>query len=414
MSNHAPFKECVLFKRRPGEAPRLSSRLPSFIGARVEAGAALRNLYVAVIGVGSIGMRIAIHLARLQIGKLWLVDPQRSCKPETVLTHPVSLCFKQPKATVAARHCKKISPLTRVFSFVGSVQNLPLDALVDVHICVMATDNLAAEIEVGNRCLHLGKRLVHAALHGESMTTQVRVFANTDAQGPCPACTFGAVEWQQLSDQIQFSCDGPLSGQVVGRISGPPTRSTSHLCSMAADLAINQILRQTLQLGDPVENTVVEYCGITNQTVTGQLERNPNCRCDHTRFRLEHSLTPLKAHSFEQVAREFGFDSTDSALTLKVGEAIWVEKGLCPCGAAPVLVQRFIPTGRSFVGTCAQCRSSIRTQPFYTRDYVSAAVLGKAVATPLSMLGALKIPWLLLRTENRAVLVQDPTRIIRT
>jgi molybdopterin/thiamine biosynthesis adenylyltransferase len=414
MSNHAPFKECVLSKRRPEEAPRLSSRLPSFIGAHVEAEAALRNLCVAVIGVGSVGMRIAIHLARLQIGELWLVDTQRSCKPESVLTHPVSVCFKQPKATVAARHCKKISPSTRVFSFVGQVQNLPLDALADVHICVMATDNLAAEIEVGNRCVHLGKRLVHAALHGESMTTQVRVFANTDAQGPCPACTFGAVEWQQLSDQVQFSCDGRLSGRAAQRISGPPTRSTSHLCSMAADLAINQILRQTLQLGNPVENTVVEYCGITNQTVTSQLERNPNCRCDHTRFRLERSLTPLKAQSFEQVAKEFGFDTTDSAFTLKVGGAIWIEKGLCQCGPDPVSVQKFILSGQGHVGTCARCRSHIRVQPFYARDSVSAAVLGKAVATPLMMLGALKVPWLFLRNNDRAILVQDPARAIHT
>ena len=127
-------------------------------------------------------MRIALHLARLRIAELWLVDPQQFCKAESLLTHPISEISRQPKVTVTARRCKKISPSTRVFSFVGRVQDLLLDALANVHLWVMATDNLAAEIEVGRRCLHLGRRLVHAALFGEGMVAQVRVFANTDAQ----------------------------------------------------------------------------------------------------------------------------------------------------------------------------------------------------------------------------------------
>lgn len=410
MNNYAPFRECLPSGRRKNaEPPPLALRLPRFIGASTAVESILLNLRLALIGVGSVLMRVAEHLARLRVAELWLVDPQEFYKPESVLTHPVSRNFARPKVVVTARRCRAISPGTRVFRFVGNVQDLPLDAFANVHACLMATDNLAAEVEVGTRCLHLAKRLVHAAVHGESMTTQVRVFGNRDAQGPCPACAYGSTEWRQLAEQVRFSCASGTSTRSVRRIAGPPTRSTSHLCSLAADLAVNQLLRLVLPLAEPVQDTILEYCGMTNRTVTGPLVRNPDCPCDHSRFDLGRASAPLKCFSVERLARQFGFAFDDVVLNLTFGDVTWVERGRCRC-AESVPVRRFVAVGRERVARCVKCRSPIRHQPFYEHRTISPAMLGHRVSTPLNLLGASNIPWVLLRNPEKAVLVQDPSR----
>jgi len=411
MNRFDQFRECLLGNRRGLARPApLAARLPAFIGGRGDAEGILRRLRVVLVGVGSVGMRIAEHFARLRVAELWLVDPRR-CKPESMLTHPITRPMDLPKATYAARLCKRISPLTRVFAYVGLVQDLWLDAFADAHLCVMATDNLAAEIEFGRRCLSLGKPLVHAALHGDTLTVQIRVFANAGGQGPCPACAFGATEWQQLAEQVQFSCAGGASAKPAPRISGPPTRSTSSLCALAADLALNQSLRLALGLGEAVGDTVVEYCGFTNRMLSSRLVRNSACHCDHTRFELIRARAPLRSYSFARLVNEFLAPPGDRSPTLTVGGADWIERGLCQC-PEPSAVQRFVPTGSSKVGRCGRCRSPIHSQPFSSHQAVSASILGKAVAVPLCMLGLHKSPFALLRGADAAVLVQDPRRVL--
>jgi molybdopterin/thiamine biosynthesis adenylyltransferase len=185
-----------------------AARLPNFIGGPTDAVARLRALTIFIVGVGSVGGRIAVHLARLGVAMLCLVDPKRF-KPESVLTHDIEPReVDKFKALTSARRCKAISPATRVFAFNGPAEDLPLDAFADANLVVLATDNLAAEIEVGQRCVRLGKPLVQASVHGDTLTAQVRVFGNADGQGPCPVCGFGAVEWQMLNEHVRFSCDG--------------------------------------------------------------------------------------------------------------------------------------------------------------------------------------------------------------
>jgi len=187
----------------------LAARLPKFIGGPADAAMKLMLLRVMIIGLGSVGGRIATHVARIGVAMLWLVDP-KCFKSESLLTHEIEpRDVGKSKARTIARRCKAISPATRVFHFDGGVECLPLDAFADADLVVMATDNLAAEIEVGQRCLCLGKPLVQASVHGDTLTAQVRWFGNTDAQGPCPACGFGQTEWRMLDEQTRFSCEGP-------------------------------------------------------------------------------------------------------------------------------------------------------------------------------------------------------------
>ena len=52
------------------------SRMPQFVGA-VDPTAAIRTVCIAVAGTGSVGSNAALHLARLGVGALVLVDRDR-------------------------------------------------------------------------------------------------------------------------------------------------------------------------------------------------------------------------------------------------------------------------------------------------------------------------------------------------
>ena len=409
MNRFWPFRECLGMAtgRAPAPVP-LSCRLPALVGLRCEVQALLANLRVVLVGVGSIGMRIAEHFARLQVAELWLIDSARY-KPQSLITHPIHRLTNLPKATHTARLCKQISPKTRVFYFANLVQDLPLDAFAQADLCLMATDNLAAEIEVGRRCVALGKRLVQASLHGETLTAQVRVFGNA-SEGPCPACGFGAIEWQQLAEQVRYSCEGSGNGEPANALrTALPTRSTSHLCGIGADLAVNQSLRLALNAGEPVADTILEYCGFTNRTITAQLERNPACRCDHARWKLVRATTPLRQYSLATLLDVFAGHDADGATTVSISGADWIEAGRCRCSDS-VAVRRFVAAGHRRVGKCRRCKGVIQSQPFATCQTVTASLLGESALIPLNRLGIKECAWVLLRSADSGVLVQDPQR----
>jgi molybdopterin/thiamine biosynthesis adenylyltransferase len=169
-----------------GVGPRAAreARLPSFLGLSEPAGPRLDAYRAMLVGVGSVNGNVALHCGRLQIGELWLVDPGR-LKPESLLTHPIEPSgVGIAKEEYFGRLVKAISPGTRVFAFPGPVQSLSLGALERVDVVAMAADNLAAEVETGQRCLHHGKPLVQASVHGDTLVAQARFWRNDDGTGP--------------------------------------------------------------------------------------------------------------------------------------------------------------------------------------------------------------------------------------
>jgi molybdopterin/thiamine biosynthesis adenylyltransferase len=219
-----------------GRRPPLSARLPTFIGTRADA-SALSTWKIAVVAAGSVGRRIALSAARLHPHTLWIVDPSRY-KAESVLTQEIMPSdIGEWKATSTARACKAISPATSVFSFAGPIQQLPADAFADAHACALSTDNLKAEVETGQRMLRMGIPLAHAGVHGDTLVAQVRFFANSDGQGPCPACGFSQAEWDHLNRETEFRCAGPNGAEELTEVA--PTMSTAFLCSLAAILRLH-------------------------------------------------------------------------------------------------------------------------------------------------------------------------------
>lgn len=385
-----------------------AARLPNFVGLAGGAGAAgttLDRLRAMVVGTGSVGGEVVQHLARLQIKEIWTVDPGR-LKPASVLTHgiPPAAAGKQ-KARYWGRQCKAISPATRVRYFAGPVQSLPLGAVGRVDLVVMATDNLAAEIEVGERCLRQRVPLVQASVHGDTLVAQARYWGNRTGSGACPCCAYADSEWSMVSRQTAFRCGGP-DGHPVREADVAATMSVSPLCALASDMAMMQVLRHVLHLGPPLEDSVTEYCGFTQRTMVSPLVRNPDCRADHVVWRTVPVAGRLAARSLRQLAlAALGEDPPPADLAFTVGDdLLFVERVDC-CGW-PQTIRRFCAEGAPVAG-CPRCGAALEPQSFYSHRPVSAATLGALVDRPLRRLGAASAREVVVHYDGQAVLCQE-------
>lgn len=384
-----------------------SARLPRFVGLEegTNADLLLDRLKVALVGAGSVGARIALHCARLLIAALWIVD-HGFFKRESLLTQPVfPPAIGLPKASHVGRLCKEISPHSLIRAFDGSFQDLDMAALADVDLVLLASDNLAAEAAVGERCLQLGKPLLQASVHGETLVAQLRSFTSQDPTGPCPTCGFGPAELSQLNHEVTFSCAGPAAGASIARPAAP-TMSVSFLCSLAADLAMTQLLRHALSLGQPLGNTLVEHCGYTWKSLVAPLSRNPSCPCEHLRWTCV-SAPPTADLSTRQLFAAAGLASSGAALpraSLTVDHHSFSVSGACGCGKTHS-TQRFVEAGQDIAAMCDACGEHISVQPFFLLREVPASALASVGDRPLRELGVHASPSVLVRTDGNAVLL---------
>jgi molybdopterin/thiamine biosynthesis adenylyltransferase len=270
----ARFTEVTL-RHPPAARAAPGVRLPALHEVEGDALATLAALSVVIVGCGSVGGRIALHCARMGVGRLLLVDPDRY-GPESLATHDV--CPQDVGAGKAARtaaRAKAVAPDARVSVYDGPVEELDALMLLDADALVVATDNVPAELASAQLALRLGVPLLHAALHGETLTAQVRVtgVAEMRQDQACLACLMGPAELDEAAQRTRYACAGPGAGpgagqgagmragggaggassDVVGgtpvRADAPPTMSVSALCGLAADLATLELLRAVLGLG---------------------------------------------------------------------------------------------------------------------------------------------------------------------
>jgi molybdopterin/thiamine biosynthesis adenylyltransferase len=382
--------------------PPAGLRLPRFFGCEADAPVLLAALRVAVIGCGSIGSRVAEFLARLAIQALWLVD-SKVFKRESLLTHAIGAAeVGQPKAPAIGRRCKELSPGTRVWAFDGPVQTLPLDALADADVVVLASDNLPCEVEVGQRCLHLSRPLVQGAVHGETLTAVVRFFGA--ASGPCPRCLFGEDELAALRNDSRFSCEP--SGVAAAPQPAVPTLSLNALCSLAADLVTLQLVKHALRLGAPVHDSLLEFNAFSHRSVLTPIRRNPACACDHQPWRILSSTRPLAESSPALLFAQAGCDDQPGC-DLTVAGYYLAEASLCRC-AMPLPMLRFVPSGSTDAGLCPLCHERRVVPPFYAHTGVLPRLLGTALHQPLRALGVPAVSAVLVQdSSGRATLLRE-------
>ncbi len=407
-----------LVKRSAAKHPRLA--LPPampLLGHNDRALQILGRLRVAIIGCGSVGGRVALNLARLGIGGFELIDP-KSHQPSSLATHDIQPAdVGVPKAEVAARRCKAIHPALRAKVHVAPIESLDVFALAGVDIFFMSPDLLSAEVATGQIARQLGRPLLHASVHGPTLTLHVRTFLNREPAGCCPACAYGPGEWSMMSRQVRFSCAGAgSSGQPVAQASpeAPATNSVSPLCSAAADLAVLQMLRLVVSLGQPVGDTILEYCGFTHRTIITPIARNPQCPVDHRPLR--RAEVPPEAARWSPArwcTHATGLGPADSTL-LEVPGFAWVELAQCGCPRPTVIRQYVARASRHHSHTCPNCRTALVPLEFHSYAKASLALLGPAAERPLPDLGLRRIPGLLVHHNDAGWLLQRQTSSLKS
>ena len=383
------------------------ARFPALVGVGADAVERMRRTRIGVIGVGSVGGLIAAHLARLAPALLLVVDRSRY-KPESVLTDAACAGPSEsgrPKASAAARRAKKVSPSTRVLAFDGPFEDLPAPDLFELGLdtLFLCGDNLALEVSVGQTCLEFGIPLTHAAVHGETLSAHCRVYAMADpAAGSCPACGLSEKgEWDLVGRDAVFSCAPETRAVRHPSPDRPPTASFSFLCSTAADLAVGLWVRRTLGIGSEPGDFCLEWSGYRLESTLTPLERNPECRCDHTRLVAARVVGPLSLASAGSMAAAAGVGLAGGTINLP-GYA-FVRIGSCACSEERP-VGRFVGLASS-LPPCRGCGERVRPHPFFSTEVVPGEWLDPHRDVSLKALGAPGARAAVIRLNGHAAFV---------
>ncbi|MHC4415957.1 MAG: ThiF family adenylyltransferase [Planctomycetota bacterium] len=394
-----------LSRRRLRRAAR-HLRLPDFLhrDASVDPSAALGRLRLAVIGCGAVGLHFGKAAARLAPAEMWLVDHGRY-KLESVNTQSIDPDqVGEPKATSAGQVIKAIHPTIEVYAADGPVEDLPDDAFGDCDLVFLATDNLRAELDTSRRCVQHRRPLLRGAVFGDALLADVQFLLNRDGRGPCVACGFGAAEWEHVSRETHWPCDGVIAGKRAA-VETAPTMSVAGLSSLAADLAMMLLLRHVLKLGAPLEDCLMQYCGYTNGIVTSPQSRNPDCPAEHMAWERKASCRPLGAATLRELAGVAGLDveASGGALSFAIDQFAFTRRALCKC-PEPRRLQRFVFAHGSSA-RCDSCGEQLSADPFATYRRAPLHVLAPVLDRSLEELGAGRARFAVVRDAGRAVFV---------
>jgi molybdopterin-synthase adenylyltransferase len=189
---------------------------------------------VAVVGCGGLGGHVIEQLARLGVGRLVVVDPDRFEEHNLnrqLLATPAEL--GQPKVEAAARRVAAVNPAVAVTAWpvaFGPANGAELFAGVD--LVVDALDAIPVRLELGTTCAALGVPMVHGAIAGwyGQVTTQFpgertleRLYGassepkGVEQQAGNPAFTPGLVASLQVAEacKVLLGVGTPLRGRLL-------------------------------------------------------------------------------------------------------------------------------------------------------------------------------------------------------
>jgi adenylyltransferase/sulfurtransferase len=373
-------------------------RLPAFFGGPDDAHTRLAASSVLVAGCGSVGARVGMHVARLGVGEVALVDP-KVFKPNFGTQAIMPDDVGAPKAVQIAHRAKAVAPDTRVRAAVASLQDLDWGDIADFDVIIASTDNLKAEVEIGRVAMGLGIPLLYASVHGPTLTAQLRVLTGR-ADGACIACNFTDAEWQMAAeDQARFECAGGDAGDAA------PTMSVSALCGLAADMASLQLLRHLLDLGQPLEDTMLEFNGYTSSTLSSPLHPNPACRAGHERF--DRGDVPDLGHAtLRQCAAAAGMIDDITQTLIRVGHLTYATHVQCHACGRSTPRPGFGLAATPVEGVCPGCdKSELFLDAGHMFTDTPASAMTDVLDQPLSTVGAVDAGSVTIRAAGRATLV---------
>jgi hypothetical protein len=333
----------------------------------------LNERMVAVLGLGAVGGRCLLMLARLGVGTLLGVDPD-SYGPESWRTQPAVFGEAKCKAWALGEEAHTINPAIRVLCGRGFAQDVPLKLLRCADVLVVAGDNLEVVVWAGSMAAALGKPLIQGAVHGETRTALVRGYDLSDPENVCPACALGRREWAIQASR--FGCD-PQTARARGR---EPTRTLPTICSTAADLTASETLKWLEgKEQHALRGQELALCLQTYRQFRTTLPRNKQCRCPHRRWQLvdldndETTLTDL--------AKQLGFSGGFQVRA----EQPWIRFAICSACDRQTPILRFAAFG-SDVGQCS-CGQQLHAAPLGSCSVIPGSDLQQCLDLPLPQLG---------------------------
>lgn len=160
---HSEIEKCAL---ECGLLPGRYQRNQKTIS--VEQQLQLFSSQVAVIGCGGLGGYVIEELARLGVGTIVAIDPDRfeDHNLNRQLFSTLSV-IGQPKAKVASERIHKINPAITVTSIEDAFNATnSKDLLSGADVVADAVDNVETRIAIGEACAEMKIPMVHAAIAG--------------------------------------------------------------------------------------------------------------------------------------------------------------------------------------------------------------------------------------------------------
>jgi molybdopterin/thiamine biosynthesis adenylyltransferase len=344
---------------------------------------ALAQACVIIEGLGAVGGLVLAQLARIGVGTLIGVDPDRY-ESDSWLTQPCEpTAAGQPKAGVQGATAHRINPRVRVCTALGCAQDVPLSIRRRAQVVVVAGDNLELVVAAGVTAGALGQVLIQGAVHGETATAIVRSYANRATTAPCPACHLTAGEWAGLKSR--FGCDP----KTLAKQGAHPTRTLPTICAIAAQLVSHEVLKWLLGASSQaLRDAELNYSLVAHRLWRSALPpRNLNCRTPHRSWPVaDVEDAPDAVTLGDLVARldARAFAANPAAFQVQA-EVPWIDAVHCArCGAVRSAA-RFARLGET-VGRCP-CGAGLTADHTALSTVIPADRLAGCLRMTLASLG---------------------------
>jgi hypothetical protein len=250
----------------------------------------------------------------------------------------------------------------------------------------LASDNLACEVAVSERCAELGIPLVQASVYGPTLTAQVRAISNRDAgTDPCLCCGFVRADWEELNRGTRYSCAGARG--AAPEPEGTPTVSPPQLCATAAALAFTEVMNRVVGVRDPDSSVEIAFHGTSPRLLVTELKRSASCPAPHVRSALREWSGELASARVGDLVREaVGATERLDDVSFAAQGYRFVGLGFCGCLGHP-RVDRFLAEGAA-PERCGRCGLELAPHPMTAHAEVPARVLSPWLDRTLGELGA--------------------------
>lgn len=255
----------------------------------------LSKTTVAIVGLGGVGSIVAEYLARIGVGKLVLVDPDRI--EESNLSRVVGATLddvrsRNLKVDIASKHLLESSPKPIVETIAGdAAQCSTAMKLREVDYIFLAADSMRARL-VCNALVQ--QYFVPAVQMGAKITADGEgnlqdVMAANRPMRPGSGCLWCSGFIDSTALALEAKSDEERKEQAYG--TEQPNPSVIALNAVAASHAVNDFLLDYLDLRQDPENAYFEHHHFLSNTLTKSIPRKdqacPECgRLQGARFGL--------------------------------------------------------------------------------------------------------------------------------